>query len=377
MGAFAIILAGGRSERFGADKVMEDLGGRPVWKCSFDTFRSHPLIEGVGVVASSTNIESIRGLGAGSAFVVLGGDDRAGSARNGLACVPEGPGAILVHDGARPFVSSSLITRMVEAIEVHGAAAAAIPAVDTLREVSGEGEKLLDRSRIVCMQSPQGASREKLIDAYGRSGPGFTDDMGFLSEAGYAVTIVPGDVANFKITTAEDLARARATLGGMEMRTGLGYDVHRFSQDPGRPLWLGGILFTEGPGLEGHSDADVIIHAAVDALLGAAALGDIGQHFPPSEARWKDEPSSTFLRHAGCLLGNLGWDVVNLDIAVIAEKPRIMGHAAEMRTAMAACLGVGAERVSVKATTNEGLGSIGRGEGVAAFATATIRHRSI
>lgn len=373
MRAFAIILAAGRGERFGSDKVVADLGGRSVWKWSFDTYRAHPDVDDIGIVASESNIESITAAAVGANFVVLGGDSRPESVRRGLAAIPESFDVVLIHDGARPFVSGDLITRTLRAIASTGAAAAAVPAVDTLRFCREEHSELLDRSKIVCMQTPQGGAREALIGAYSNGAGAYTDDMAYLEAAGYRVKLVEGVTDNFKITTPEDLARARASIGVVETRSGLGYDVHAFSSDSSRPLWLGGILFEGCPGLEGHSDADVLIHAAVDALLGAAALGDIGQHFPPSDPKWKNEPSATFLTHAALLLKQAGWGIVNLDIAVIAERPRIMSRSGEMRGAMAGCLGIDLDRVSVKATTNEGLGSIGRGEGIAAFATATIK----
>ncbi len=374
MKAFAIILAAGRGDRFGADKVIAELGSRPVWKWSFDTYLAHPEISGVGVVASESNIEFIEADAADASFVILGGDTRPESVRQGLSAVPESFDVVLIHDGARPFVSSELITRTLRAIASTGAAAAAVPSVDTLRLRSEERSELLDRSKIFCMQTPQGGQREALASAYRDASEAYTDDVAYLEAAKRRVELVEGEANNFKITTPEDLARARASIGGVETRTGLGYDVHAFSSDESRPLWLGGIRFEDCPGLDGHSDADVLIHATVDALLGAAALGDIGQHFPPSDPQWKNEPSATFLKHAALLLKQAGWGIVNLDIAVIAERPRIMSRSAEMRSALAGSLGIDVDRVSVKATTNEGLGSIGRGEGIAALATATIRY---
>jgi 2-C-methyl-D-erythritol 4-phosphate cytidylyltransferase/2-C-methyl-D-erythritol 2,4-cyclodiphosphate synthase len=372
MRAFVVILAAGRGERFGSDKVLQNLGGRPVWQWSYDLFRSLPEVSGVGIVCSHSNISAIRPLATEAAFVIEGGENRQESSRYGAEASPEDADVILVHDAARPFVSADVVRRVMDGIEEVGAAAAAVGVVDTLRERTPVGPIILNRDKIVAMQTPQGARRFSLVEAHQEATQSFTDEMALLESAGCGVKVVDGSPANFKITTMEDLERARASVGGGEVRTGLGYDVHRFSTDPERPLILGGLRFEEGPGLEGHSDADVLIHAAVDALLGAAALGDIGQHFPPSDDRWKDEPSLTFLMHARDLLRERGWRIINLDIAVLAEKPRIMPHASEMRRVMAAALDVSADRVSVKATTNEGLGSIGRGEGIAAFATATI-----
>ena len=368
MRVFAIILAAGRGERFGADKVLQDLGGKPVWKWSYDLFRSCPHVTGVGIVCSSKNLDSIHALASDADFVIGGGENRQESCRRGVAAVPSPFDAILIHDGARPFVTAEIVERVLAGISEVGAAAAATSSTDTLR-MDGT---LIDRDHVVAMQTPQGATRKSLAAAHGTAEQLFTDDMALLEANGQAVKLVEGDPANFKITTAYDLERARSMVNTMETRTGLGYDVHKFSTDASRPLMLGGVRFEGCPALEGHSDADVIIHAAVDALLGAAALGDIGQHFPPTDMRWKDEPSTTFLKHASSLLVEGGWRIVNLDIAVIAETPRIMRQALEMRTAMANALGISVDRVSVKATTNEGLGSIGRKEGIAAYATATI-----
>jgi 2-C-methyl-D-erythritol 4-phosphate cytidylyltransferase/2-C-methyl-D-erythritol 2,4-cyclodiphosphate synthase len=199
-----------------------------------------------------------------------------------------------------------------------------------------------------------------------------TDEMALVEALGVDPLIVPGESTNFKITNPEDLARARAIAGSGEMRTGMGYDIHPFSDDPSRTLFLGGVPFSDHPALAGHSDADVILHAATDALLGAAGMGDIGQHFPNTDPRWHGEPSLTFLRHAVSLLAAAGWRVVNLDMTAVAESPKIMKQADRIRQVVSEAMGVEPSRVSIKATTNERLGSIGRGEGIAAFAVATI-----
>jgi 2-C-methyl-D-erythritol 4-phosphate cytidylyltransferase / 2-C-methyl-D-erythritol 2,4-cyclodiphosphate synthase len=263
------------------------------------------------------------------------------------------------------------VLRVLDGVNSLGAAAAAVPSVDTLRERTPVGSTILNRDKIIALQPPQGGRRESLVDAHALARQIYTDEMALLEAAGYGVKIVEGSSTNFKITTLEDLERARNAIG-VETRTGIGYDVHRFSTDPARPLFLGGVKFDEGPGLEGHSDADVVIHASVDALLGAAGLGDIGQHFPPTDMRWKGEPSMTFLTSAGEMLREKGWRIVNLDVAVIAERPKVLPMAANIRRVFAAALETTSDRISIKATTNEGLGSIGRGEGIAAFATATI-----
>lgn len=199
-----------------------------------------------------------------------------------------------------------------------------------------------------------------------------TDDLALLEQIGIQPELVEADPRNYKITTAEDLTRARHEHESVETRVGFGYDIHPFSPEPSRPMWLGGVQFPSGPGLDGHSDADVLLHAIVDALLGAAGLGDIGQHFPNSDSQWKDCASVHFLRSAVGLLAAEGWRVINIDATVVAEMPKVMPFSGAMRAAIAEAVGLEVARVNVKATTNERLGSIGRNEGIAAFATAMI-----
>lgn len=379
MRTFAVLLAAGRGERFGSDKLATNLCGKPLWRWSFDTLISHPEIEGVGVVRHPGEVEATLEQAMGAAFVVAGGRDRQTSSRIGCEAVPDWADAIIVHDAARSLIPADVIGRVVAGIEAHGAAAASIPCVDTLRTVAGEvsniphPQAVIDRSSVAAMQTPQGARKEWLLGAHREAKQLYTDEMALLEASGHRVELVEGDPRNLKVTTPADLELIRAMLGAVETRAGIGYDVHRFSHDPARTLMLGCVHFQGERGLEGHSDADVIIHASVDAILGAAALGDIGQHFPPEDERWRNENSSTFLLHAIALLSGQGWEICNLDVTVIAERPKIAPRAAEIRESMARTIGVNADRISVKATTNEGLGSIGRGEGIAAFATATIR----
>jgi 2-C-methyl-D-erythritol 4-phosphate cytidylyltransferase/2-C-methyl-D-erythritol 2,4-cyclodiphosphate synthase len=223
------------------------------------------------------------------------------------------------------------------------------------------------------MQTPQAARADLFRTAYASIDKDFTDDLDVLQNAGIPFTLVAGDPTNFKVTTPADWQRAASLLGPPETRTGIGYDVHPFSQDKSRTLYLGGVAFPDTPALDGHSDADVLLHAVTDALLGAASLGDIGQHFPNTDPEWKGKPSLHFLRHAKDLLKARSWRIVNIDITLIAEFPKVMKKADEIRTTISAALDLELHRVSVKATTNERLGSIGRGEGIAAFAVATIR----
>jgi 2-C-methyl-D-erythritol 4-phosphate cytidylyltransferase/2-C-methyl-D-erythritol 2,4-cyclodiphosphate synthase len=365
-----VVLAAGRGLRFGADKAVLRLRGKPLWRYSFETFLSHPGIDAVGIVGSAENLGDIDAPEA--AFVEVGGDNRTESSRIAVgACQAD---RVLIHDAARPFVSPALIDRVVQALDTHEAVAPALPVSDTIRRVTEAGTDTPDRSQLFTMQTPQAAQHKILQSAYSGVKGQFTDEMALLESIGIQPTLVAGETSNFKVTMPDDLARAAAYLGPPEIRTGIGYDIHAVSQDPGRKLYLGGLEF-EGQALEGHSDADVLLHALTDALLGAAGLGDIGQHFPNNDPRWSGQRSPHFLEFASKLVRERGWQVVNLDVSLIAEFPRVMPRAAEMRASIASTIGIEPERVSIKATTNEGLGAIGRREGIAAFAVATIRER--
>ncbi len=373
MKCYAAILAAGGGTRFGADKTQALLGDKPVWRWSFDAYAGHPDIDGVVLVGSASNIDALR---AAHPAAVLGGHTRQQSSRIALESIPSDAEVLLIHDAARPFVSAKLISDVVQGVLRAGAAAAAMPVTDTIKQI-GDGVHDLARSNLIAMQTPQGARVELLRRAHALARDfETTDELGLIERLGIQPEIVAGDAKNFKITLPDDLLRAEALLGPREVRTGLGYDVHRFSADSNVPLYLGGLRFDGEPGLEGHSDADALLHAATDALLGAAALGDIGVHFPNTDPRWRGERSSVFLHHAASLVAAEGWTVENLDVSVIAERPKIMPRAHEMREEIAQALGIDSKRVSVKATTNEGLGSIGRGEGIAAFAIATLARRT-
>lgn len=367
----AAVLAAGRGVRFGADKVRLDLGGKPVWRWSVDAFLSHPGIDEVILVAPDA--ESIA---VDRVTVVAGGETRKQSSYAALrAAVALGAKVLLVHDAARPFVTQETIADTLAGVEEVGAAAAAVSVVDTIKRKSPDGLQHLDRSELVAMQTPQGARIEMFARAHAAADDSATDDVAMLQSIGIEVRLVEGDERAFKITTMSDFERAKAMIGSSpEFRTGIGYDVHRFSDDPHRPLWLGGVHFPGARALDGHSDADALLHAITDALLGAASLGDIGQHFKNTDPRWSGEPSKTFLAHARKLLAEAGWTIIHVDATVIAEAPKVMKMAEEIRTAVADTLEIAMDRVSIKATTNERMGAIGREEGIAAFATATIRN---
>ncbi len=378
MKVVVVLLAAGNGTRFGADKTQIDLAGRPVWRWSYDVFATHPEIEGIVVVAGPGNEATLRAELGVQGHVVRGGATRQESSRLGALeasrLLAGEAGAVLIHDAARPFVSHSVIDRVLREVAEGRAAAPGVRVSDTVKRVrDGVVAETLDRSELMAVQTPQGAPLANLLRAYGTIGDReTTDDLSVLEAAGFPTVLVEGETRNFKVTLPEDLLRAQAIAGHTESRTGIGYDIHRFSQDPTRALWLGGVRFEGEIGLEGHSDADVVMHAATDALLGAAALGDIGVHFPNTDERWRNLRSEHFLRHAVALVREHGWRLANLDIAILAETPRIMRQALAMREAIARAMAVEIERIGLKATTNEGLGAIGRSEGIAAFATATI-----
>jgi 2-C-methyl-D-erythritol 4-phosphate cytidylyltransferase/2-C-methyl-D-erythritol 2,4-cyclodiphosphate synthase len=302
-------------------------------------------------------------------FCVAGGESRQQSSQIGARAVPLEYDTVLVHDAARPFVTPTLIGRVIKGVEQVGAAFPAVPQTDTVKIGSGDKWVTPDRTSVVAVQTPQGSRREPLLRAFSECHGEFTDEASMLESLGIPVLAVEGDPANIKVTHPADVSRI---LTNVETRTGMGYDVHAFSDDPDRPLWLGGVEFDDRPGLEGHSDADVLLHAVVDALLGAACLGDIGLRYPNTDLRWKNASSSLFLRETAALLSENGWTIGHIDATVLAERPKVMVRREEICSTIADLAGIGTGQVSVKATTNEGLGAIGRGEGIAAMAVATV-----
>lgn len=371
MKTYAAILAAGSGTRFGGDKTQELLQRRELWKWSYEAFKSHPEVCGVLLVGSERNLEALRSVD--SSGVVLGGLTRQESSRKALEALPPDAEAILIHDAARPFVTGELISRVIAGIRESGASGAGLKVTDTVKMVTGQAIETLDRARLVAMQTPQGARVDLLKRALGAKNLEVTDDLAALEAIGITPKIVEGDPNNFKVTTMTDLARARQLLGFPESRTGLGYDIHPFSQDPSRTLMLGGVAFPGHSALEGHSDADVVLHAITDAILGAASMGDIGVHFPNTEAKWEGADSKLFLLHAANLVRHDGWQIISVDVSLVAETPKVMKKAAEIQDAIAKCLEIEPQRVNLKATTNEKLGAIGRSEGIAAFAVATLR----
>ena len=370
MSVVAIVLAAGESRRFGRNKMRLDVDGQPAWLKSFLAFDRHPEVLGTGLVVSRDLHDEVKREAPSAAFIVLGGETRTESARAGLAALDKSCDIVLIHDGARPYVTPQVISRVIQGVMDHGAAYPAIPVTDTVRLVASGGLLSIDRDQLHVAQTPQGASRELFARAYSNPEEEYTDDIAAVLAIGEAAMPVEGEVSNLKITYPGDVQRMTAR---QETRTGFGYDIHAFSSDPDRELWLGGVRF--GPderGLTGHSDADAVLHAVVDALLGAAGLGDIGEAYPDTAQEWKDAPSSLFLRGSVQKVVELGWRISNIDVTVIAEVPKIGPRRDEMRRSIAELCGIESERVNVKATTSEKLGPIGHGEGIAAMAVATL-----
>jgi 2-C-methyl-D-erythritol 4-phosphate cytidylyltransferase / 2-C-methyl-D-erythritol 2,4-cyclodiphosphate synthase len=368
----AILLAAGSSTRFGGSKLESDLGGLPVWAKSALAFFEHPLVDEVGLVATPEILAAAAFWRSDWLFLVEGGASRQSSAWNGISLTDDHHDILLIHDAARPWVSGDVIARVIEGVRRSRAAFPCLPVTDTIKLIEENEVKTLNRSLLAAVQTPQGAERGLMIEAHLQATGEATDDMALIEQLGVRPEPVPGDPANLKITYRGDELRSSQGAPPMETRTGIGYDIHRFSSDPDRPLWLGGVEFDSRPGLEGHSDADALIHAAVDAVLGAASLGDIGQLFPNTDPRYKDMRSSAFLAEAASRVRKEGWRIVHLDCSLAAERPKVMKRATEIRAVLSEALGVSPSRVSIKATTNEGLGSIGRGEGIAALAVATL-----
>lgn len=368
-----VITAAGRGLRAGdgGPKQWRDLAGRSVLARSIDAFAGFGRV--VVVVHPDDMGRAVADL-SGPVTLVAGGDTRSASVRAGLASL-DGSGLthVLIHDGARPLVSRAVIEGVLAALAAGAPAAApALPVADALwRGQGGRVTGFADRGGLYRAQTPQGFVLEAIAAAHRAHPEGAADDVELAHRAGLPVTITPGDDDNLKLTWPADFDRARRILGGgMDIRLGNGFDVHAFG--PGDHVWLCGVRVPHGAGLVGHSDADVGMHALTDAIYGALAMGDIGRHFPPSDPQWKGAESHVFLAHAAALAREHGFRLGNADVTLICEHPKVGPHAAAMQTRLAAILGIEAARVSVKATTSERLGFTGRGEGVAAIATATL-----
>ena len=371
----ALIVAAGKGHRAGSGvpKQYRAIGGKPVLRWAVEALIGHPAIHSTRVVIGEDQHEqaasALSGLDVGA--FIPGGADRADSVRSGLSAIHGD--AVLVHDAARPFCPPQVVDRLIASLEFFEGAAPVLGVGDTLAKVSdGLGEPV-DRAGLVRVQTPQAFRLEALRNAYGQWREGSpTDETTVVRAAGMKVAAVEGDPALDKLTTPADFERAEQWLAGrLTPRTGMGFDVHAFAGDG--PIILGGVEIPHPRGLAGHSDADVVLHAITDALLGAAGLGDIGEHFPPSDAQWKGANSSLFLQHAVGLLRSKGASIDHLDCTVIAEEPKVGPYRDTIRARIAEIAGLGIDQVSVKATTTEGLGFTGRREGIAAQAVASIR----
>ena len=375
----ALIMAAGSGERFGGDtpKQYRLLAGKPVLRHSVEAFLAHPFVDRVRVVINPAHrdlcLKALDGLPVGDP--VDGGATRQASVHRGLEALGDAPpGFVLVQDGVRPLTDSGTIERVRRALDAGPAAIAAVPVVDTLkRGQDGVSGGTVDRSGLWRAQTPQGFAYEAILQAHRNAADSeVTDDAAIAEQAGLPVALVPGSEDNLKVTTEDDLARAEALLSARagDIRVGNGFDVHAFG--PGDHVTLCGIVIPHDKGLVAHSDGDVGLHAITDAILGALGAGDIGQHFPPSDPRWKGQDSAAFLRHAAGVAAEAGGRIAHVDVTLICERPKIGPHREAMTARVSEILGPGTA-VSVKATTSEGLGFTGRGEGIAAQATATLR----
>jgi 2-C-methyl-D-erythritol 4-phosphate cytidylyltransferase/2-C-methyl-D-erythritol 2,4-cyclodiphosphate synthase len=383
-GVAAIVLAAGRGVRAGAErpKQFRTVGGRPVLRMAVETFADHPEVDRVQPVIHADNAGAAAVAMAGLTVLppVNGGTTRQRSVLAGLdALAAQAPDIVLIHDAARPFASPALISRAIAAAGSTGAAAPVLAVNDTVRTV-GDGAllgALADRSRLRLVQTPQSFRFAAIHDAHRRAAAAgradFTDDASVAEWAGMKVTMFEGETGNFKLTTVDDFTRAEAVAAAQlgDVRVGSGFDVHAFG--PGDHVTIGGVRIPHERGLTGHSDADVALHALVDAILGALSEGDIGVHFPPSDPRWRGASSDRFLAFAAGRVVARGGRIAHLDVSIVCEAPKIGPHRDAIRQRIAQIAGIDAARVGVKATTSEGLGFTGRSEGIVAYATATVR----
>ena len=377
----ALIAAGGRGLRFGAaqPKQLLSLGGRSILERSVDAFRRCDAIDDMVVALPAALVECPPAfLLAGDKHpeIVAGGDRRRDSVANAFERVVDRADIVVIHDAARPFVTDETIRRTVAAALEHGAAIAAIAAHDTVKRAGADGvvTATLPREEIFLAQTPQAFRASVLKDALAVEGDA-TDEATLAELAGHAVRVVEGDARNLKITTPADFAMAQHLLGQFAaapaaMRIGNGYDLHRLVA--GRPLILGGVTIPFDKGLYGHSDADAICHAVTDAVLGAAGAGDIGRHFPDSDAAWKDANSLDLLRKSMGIVRGAGFAVANVDVVVIAQKPKLVPYVDAIRANLASALDCDVSRVSVKGKTNEGVDSMGAGQSIAVHAVALL-----
>ena len=369
-----LIVAAGKGERAATSlpKQYEALGGKPMLRRTVEAFAGHLVRVVIGAGQDALAAQALAGLEIPPP--ITGGATRQESVRRGLdALAADAPDYVLIHDAARPLVSRQVIDAVVAALE-NGADAALpmVAASDTLRRRDGTGWQLVPRDNLYRAQTPQGFAYDKITAAHhAYAAHEATDDVALAEQAGMTVTMVEGEERNIKVTRKEDFALAEALLGTGDVRTASGYDVHKFTA--GDHIMLCGLKVPHSYGLEGHSDADVGLHAITDALLGTIGAGDIGQHFPPSDERWRGAASWKFLDHAASLVRARGGVINHVDLTIICESPKVGPHRDAMKAKIAEILAIAPDRVSVKATTTEGLGFTGRREGIAAQAIATVR----
>ncbi|MEF2545817.1 bifunctional 2-C-methyl-D-erythritol 4-phosphate cytidylyltransferase/2-C-methyl-D-erythritol 2,4-cyclodiphosphate synthase [Aurantimonas sp. E1-2-R+4] len=387
----AIVVAAGRGERAGQShegpKQYRHIAGRSILVRTFDNLRSHPAIDRLVLVIHPGDRELLRKAlgtdGDDDLQIVIGGSTRQESVRLGLAALAEAPpDRVLIHDAVRPFVDAALIDRTLAALSDTVGAIPALPVADTLKRGAEAGliAATVDRRQLFAAQTPQGFPFGPIRDAHERAARSgrtdFTDDASIAEWAGLAVRLVDGSSDNVKLTTARDIAladeRLRRAPGMIDVRTGNGYDVHQLVD--GDHVTLCGVRIAHDRALSGHSDADVGLHALTDALLATCGAGDIGDHFPPSDPQWRGAPSHIFVAKAVEIVRAKGGRIMNADVSLICEAPTIAPHRETMREAIAEMTGIGLDRVSVKATTNETIGFVGRQEGIAAIATASVAY---
>ena len=369
----AIIVAAGRGTRAGGEvpKQWQRLAGRRVIDWTVNAFRAAPGVDEIVLVLHEQELHRAREFFGTTA--VAGGDTRTAPVRAGLAALDgRDVQRVLIHDAARPLVSQRIIADVIDALAHAPGAAPALEVTDALwRGADGVVTGVQDRTGLYRAQTPQGFDLAALRAAYAAFDGTASDDVEVARAAGLEVVMVPGEDRNMKLTRAADFARAATRLGkAMDIRVGNGFDVHRFTE--GDRVVLCGIEIAHDRRLQGHSDADVGMHAVTDAIYGALSMGDIGRHFPPSDPQWKGADSALFLRHAAEQSSAMGFAVSNIDLTLICERPKIGPHAAAMEARLAEIVGIGPTRVSVKATTSERLGFTGREEGIAAMATALL-----
>ena len=373
MKVYAILVCGGSGSRMGSteNKTLLQIAGMP---CIVRCFRAYQgLTDGIVLVTRAGEEDTFRQVlsayGMTALAIVPGGEDRQASVLCGLQSLPDSQGIALIHDGARPFITPAVIRRVIESVRRFGSGVAAVPARDTIKRADQDGKVLetLDRSTLWHMQTPQGFYVRDLLAAHAQAAGRYTDDAALMEAAGYPVQLVLSDYSNIKMTSPEDLRMAQ---GMLTPRIGTGFDAHRLVEN--RALWLGGVQIPYEKGLLGHSDADVAIHALMDALLGAAGMGDIGQLFPDSDPAYKGISSLLLLKEVARRLQAGGFSIGNCDVTIIAQAPKLAPHIPAMVAAMAAALGIAESQLSVKATTTEHMGYEGRGEGISAQATALL-----